>query len=229
MAADRRTPQIPLPLAFRPALGRADFVVTAANADAVDWVDRWPAWPGPALVLQGPAGGGKSHLAAVWAARARARRVPPGTLDDPGLILEPVLVDGLDPWLGEAGAETALFHLHNAVAEAGQSLLITMRMHPGAAEFRLPDLASRIRAAPVAAIGPPDDALLAAVLAKLFADRQVDAQEGCIAYLLPRMERSFVAARAIVARADAVALAERAQVTIPLLRRVLAEMQGRGG
>lgn len=214
--------QIPLDLPFRPALGRGDFYVSAPNEAAVAWVDRWPRWPAPALILQGPPASGKTHLAAVWTARTRARALKPHGHDH-GLILEPVLVDGLDPWVGDREAEVALFHLHNAAAEAGQSLLITMRMTPAEADFALPDLASRLRAAPVAAIAPPDDALLAAVLCKLFADRQIGIGQEAVAYLLPRMERSFAAAREIVARADALALAKGGGVTVPLLRRVLAE------
>lgn len=218
----RKTQQIPLDLAFRPALGRGDFLVTEANAAAVGWVDRWPDWPGPTLVLRGPAGGGKTHLAAVWAERAGAVSVPPGDLVNAGIPVGCVLLDGIDPWLGEAGFETALFHLHNAAAEAGTQVLATMRMAPARAEFALPDLASRLRAAPVAEIAPPDDALLAGVLVKLFYDQKIDIPEEVVAYLLPRMERSFAAARDIAARADALALARKTRVSIPLLRDVLA-------
>ena len=138
---------------------------------------------------------------------------------------EHLVLDGLDPWLGERAAETTLFHLYNIFKEQGRTLLLTMRMTPSQAEFAVPDLASRLRAAPVASIHPPDEDLLAAVLVKLFHDRQLAVGEDVLAYILPRMERSFAAARDIVEKADQTALAEKRAISIPLLRRVLAELQ----
>jgi chromosomal replication initiation ATPase DnaA len=106
--------------------------------------------------------------------------------------------------------------------ERGSSLLITMRSAPGQIEFGLADLASRLRAAPAVAIAPPDDTLLAEVLVKLFADRQLQIEPEMLTYILPRMERSFAAARDIADRVDRLALAEKKAISIPLLRRVLS-------
>jgi chromosomal replication initiation ATPase DnaA len=142
---------------------------------------------------------------------------------------KPLVIDGIDPWLGERKAEEALFHLYNIFKESGRSLMLTMRMTPTQAEFAVPDLASRLRAAPLAAIKPPDDMLLGSVLIKLFSDRQLPVGHEVIAYILPRMERSFSAARDIVKTADQTALAARQKISVPLMRKVLAGMQGESG
>ena len=104
-----------------------------------------------------------------------------------------------------------------------------MRMSPTHADFVVPDLASRFRAAPCVSIHSPDDRLLASVLEKLFRDRQLRVGGDVIAYLLPRMERSFAAARHIVAQADRTALSEKRGISVPLMRKVLAGMQGDSG
>lgn len=220
--------QIPLDLGHRVALGREDFMIAPCNQDAVGWIDRWPEWPAPALVLIGPAGSGKSHLAAVWKNMARAQWVDASTLHDTeagqingrGL---PLVIDHFDPWIGDRIAETALFHLYNLAKEQSSTMLITMRTAPGQIAFALPDLSSRLRAAPVAEIRPPDDVLLAALLVKLFADRQLSIGTDVLSYVLPRMTRSFSAAHDIVGRADHLALSEKKPVTVPLMRRVLSE------
>jgi chromosomal replication initiation ATPase DnaA len=221
--------QLAFDLGHRPALGRADFLIAPCNADAVAWIDRWPDWPAPALIIHGPASGGKSHLAAVWAARSDALRIPAEKLStgDARTLFEsaPHLVfDHLDPWIGDARAETALFHIYNLAKEHGRSLLVTMRTPPAQHDFALPDLASRLRAAPAAPIQAPDDTLLASLLVKLFADRQLQVNVDVIQYILPRMERSFAAAHDIVARADALALAEKRNIAVPLIRDILSRM-----
>ncbi|HUZ74412.1 MAG TPA: DnaA/Hda family protein [Stellaceae bacterium] len=219
--------QLPLDLGHRPALGGADFLVAPSNAAAVAWLDRWPDWPGPALVLVGPAGSGKTHLAHVFAARAGAIRL--GAAD--------VTVSDLCDRLGaahaavldraEAAEEEAFLHLYNMLAERGGHLLAIARQAPARWDIGLADLRSRLRAAPVASIAPPDDALLSAVLVKLFADRQVQVGEDVVAYLLARLERSFAAAQRAVAALDRAALAAQRRVTVPLVRAVLDEASGR--
>ncbi len=105
---------------------------------------------------------------------------------------------------------------------------MTMRMAPGAVDFAIADLASRFRAAPVVTISPPDEILLSAVLVKQFSDRQLRVGQDVISYILPRMERSFAAAREIVSLADRIALAGKRKITIPLMREVLSLMQQGG-
>jgi len=214
--------QLPFDLPHRPALGRADFVVSGCNAAAFGWIERWPDWPNHVLVLHGPLNCGKSHLAELWRRRSGAVLVAGG------------LLGGLDPTALAAGAavavddaenapERALLHLYNCCVEAGTSLLVVARAAPGAWPIALPDLASRLRAAPAAAIALPDDDLLAAVLVKHFADRQVRVPPAVIAYLVPRMERSFEAAAATAERLDRLALSERRPIGIALARKILAE------
>lgn len=227
--------QLALELPHRPALGREDFLVAPCNAHAVAWIDRWPAWPGPALVLAGPAGCGKTHLAHVWRARTGAVLIEGRDLTDPGSAAEAgdwpsllgralrVVVEDAD-----TAAPEPLFHLYNHLAANGGSLLLTARTPPARWGIHLDDLASRLKAAPVAAIGMPDDALTEAVMVKLFADRQIAPPREVITYLLARMERSFEAARRTVAALDRAALERRQSVTVPLARRVL-EGEGDGG
>lgn len=219
--------QIPLDLGHRVALGREDFLVAPCNVDAVGWIDRWPAWPAPAFVLHGPAASGKTHLAAVWKNKAQAAWVDASDLaghdaNELAALADHLVIDHLDPWIGDRAAETTLFHLYNLMKERGTSLLITMRTAPGQIDFVLADLSSRLRAAPAVTIQPPDDTVLAALLVKLFADRQLNIGADVIAYMLPRMDRSYAAARDLVARADHLALSEKKPVTISLLRQVLA-------
>ena len=197
--------QLPLPLAYPTAMAEADFFVSDANRDAVTWLARFPDWPGPQALLIGPAGSGKSHLARLFAARSGAR-----------------LVDGaehVDP--------EALFHAWNA-ATFEEPLLMLARHAPPLWPQPLPDLASRLAATPLVAIHDPDDALLAAVLAKQFADRGLKVAPEVAAYVLARIERSFAGVAAAVAALDMAALEARRAVTIPLARALL-DAQGELG
>lgn len=213
--------QLPLDLGFRPALGRADFLIAPCNAAAVAWIDRWPEWPAPALALWGPAGSGKTHLLEVWRARSRAVAIAPGMLTSaavPQLLGEARTV-AIDD--AQNADEEALLHLYNVLAERQGQLLLAAREPPARWTIRLADLRSRLLAAPAVAVEAPDDALLGAVLVKLFADRQLRISEDLIAYLLPRIERSFAAAQEIVAALDTAALAGQRAVTVRLARVLL--------
>ena len=122
--------QLPLALGFRPALGAADFLVAPCNETAVGWIDRWPDWPGPGLIVHGPAGSGKSHLAQVWAARAGARTVAANRLSGDqmdGPSPRAVVIDGADRIAGDPALEQALLHLYNGIAGDGGHLLLTAR------------------------------------------------------------------------------------------------------
>lgn len=215
-------PQLPLDLGFRPALGRADFLIAPCNAAAVAWIDRWPDWPAPALALWGPAGGGKTHLLEVWRARSNAAALAPRALTSAALpeLLGASRAVAIDD--ASSAEEEALLHLYNVLAERRGHLLLAAREPPARWTTRLADLRSRLVALPTVAVEPPDDALLAAVLVKLFADRQLRIGEDVIAYLLPRIERSFAAARTIVAALDEAALARRRAVTVRLARDILS-------
>lgn len=221
--------QLRLDFEHRPALGEDDFLVAPPNSDAVRWLDAWPDWPGPALVIYGAAGSGKTHLAQVFRAMSGAKEVSPSDLRDspPRLYMGEALaavVDDADGVCGpDGGLEEAVLHLYNLLAETGRHLMLTARRPPARWGIGLEDLASRLNAASQAGIGPPDDGLIAAVLVKQFADRQLKIDDGVISFMLPRMERSFGAARRMVAAIDDLALRQRRNITVPLVRQVLEQ------
>lgn len=231
LPASMKTPtQIPLDFPARSAMGREDFMVGECNQDAVDWIDRWPDWPAPAVFIVGPAGAGKSHLAAVWQSRAKAALIKPEDLieNDAQLLAQSsdaLMIDDVDPWIGERAAETTLFHLYNILKEEGRTMLLSMRSAPSHIDFEIPDLASRFRAAPCATIKSPDDTLLQNIIVKMFADRQINVGEDILKYLMPRMERSFKSISDIVAKSDEIALSQHRPVTIPIIREALIQLQ----
>jgi len=217
--------QLAFDLPAREAWRREDFFPSPANAAALAAVDDWRNWPGGKLVLTGPKGSGKTHLARLWAAEAGAALLPAAdltTADLPALSAHgAVAVEDAETAAGNPQAEAAFFHLHNLVTQSGH-LLVTASLPPRDWGLALPDLASRLQAAALARIEAPDDALLSAVLIKLFADRQITVPPALIPYLVARMERSIDAARAIVAALDARALAEGR----PITRQLAADLLG---
>lgn len=218
--------QLVFELGHRTARGRDDFLVAPSNEDAVALIDAWPQWPGPAIALSGPHGSGKSHLAEVWRDMSGAEGFDAQVLeraDVPRLLVTGALLIENVGLLSDA-AERNLFHLLNLVKEEGASLLLTARDAPARLAIRLPDLASRLNALPHAELGPPDDALLAGVLVKLFDDRQLRVGEALIAYLASHIERSIAIARDVVAELDRASLSGQRAITIPLATKVLDEM-----
>lgn len=204
-----------------PALDRSDFLVAPSNAIAVALIEDGGA---DKLVLTGQDGAGKTHLAHVWAKRHGARIIAATALaeaDVPDLAQSSVAVEDVPQIAGDSAAEKSLFHLHNLVLANGHALLLTGRSAVRDWGIALPDLASRIAAAPAAPLDPPDDTLLAAVLAKLFADRQLTPKADLIPYLLRRMDRSFAAAQDIVQRLDAASLAQKRPISRTLAGEIL--------
>lgn len=223
--------QLSFDLPARPALGREDFFVSPANAEAVAMIEGWQGWPARKLALTGPPGAGKTHLAHVWAALSGATILPAGAVaaaDIPRLAAAPVAVEDIDSIAGTPEAEDALFHLHNLCLAEGRALLLTGRAPPRRWPIALPDLASRMQGTPAVRIGAPDDRLLAAVMMKLFADRQLAPTPPTIPYLLRRMDRSFAAAHALVAQLDRAALAAQRPVSVALAREVLDNTGAQG-
>lgn len=221
--------QFALDFPHRVAYGREDFLVTAANQEAVAHVDRWPNWNMPALWIYGAAASGKSHIAAVWAQKANAEILDAADLqnfnaDEITTRAPHIVLDRADFIVGDKESETVLFHIYNMLKEAGRSLLLTACASAQHLQFVLPDLASRLRSCPSVAIHAPDDELLGALMVKQFHDRQLAITEEGLAYVLPRIERSFASLQDLVSRVDRRALQEKKAITVPLLRDVLMEM-----
>ncbi len=219
------TRQFTLDFEHRPALGHDDFVVAGANRDAVAWIDRWPDWPAVGTVIVGPPGSGKTHLTSVWKSRSGAGLIGFEALEtDPAIALlgeeTAMVVEGLDHPVSKQ-AETELLHLFNVLAERQGSLLLTARTAPAQLPLSLADLASRVRALPVIRMQQPDDALLGAVLRKLFADQQLSVGQEVIRYLLRHGERSFAAARRNVGTLDRAALERKCEISVSLVRDIL--------
>ncbi|SHE50569.1 dnaA protein [Ruegeria intermedia] len=215
--------QLSFDLPAKTALGREDFFVSPANALAVAMISA-NSWPGNKLVLSGPAGSGKTHLAHVWAAETGGRIVSAADLRHdlvPALAQAPVAVEDVPMIAGDIEQQKTLFHLHNLVLAEGHALLMTGRLAPKFWELPLADLQSRVEGAHHVALDPPDDALLCAVLAKLFVDRQLNPGPEVIAYLVKHMDRRFETAAEVVAQLDHVALMEKREITRALAVRVL--------
>ncbi len=219
-----RTRQLPIEFGVEPAYSSDDLIVTPANAQAAALVRDWPQWPSPVVILAGPPGAGKSHLAAIWQSRSQAGRFEPGAIGAPELPASgAALVEDADAGVLD---EQGLFHLINAVRAAGGSLLITARGFPGAWNATLPDLLSRLKAATTVEIGEPDDMLLAAVITKLFADRQLAVDKQVVRYLVNRMDRSLATAIELVGMIDRASLEMKKPVTRALAAEVLAQRPG---
>lgn len=217
--------QLSFDLPAKPVLGRDDFFVSPENAMAVAMIDAADRWPNGKLILSGPSGAGKTHLTHVWAATHAARIVTAAdlpSLEIPVLAQRPIAVEDVPEIATDADAQQALFHLHNLIMSQNHQLLMTGQGAPNLWSLSLPDLQSRIDGTTHIALLAPDDRLLAAVLAKLFADRQITPKPDVIPFLLSRMDRSFLAAEDIVNRLDKAALARHHTLS----RRLASELLG---
>jgi chromosomal replication initiation ATPase DnaA len=214
--------QLTLDLPHRAALGAEDFLVSDCNLPAVKLIDDWPDWPDQVQLLIGPAASGKTHLVRVWQALSQARSLVPQNLDM-GFIDSlpegtPLVVEDADRARYD---EEALFHLLNLSREKRLFALITARSSPSLWGCTLPDLMSRLNAAPLIAIGAPDDALLRTVMLKHFADRQLDIDPKVLEFLALRVDRSLAAAAAAVEAVDRAALASGRKISRQLVADVL--------
>jgi chromosomal replication initiation ATPase DnaA len=217
--------QLVLDLPHRTALDAEDFLVSEANAAAVAFVDDWPNWQHWAVIVTGPEGSGKSHLANVWRSRSGAGRIEALHFDESALgplqALRGLAVENLETGIGD---ERMLFHALNLAREHKLSILLTSRIAPGDLKVTLPDLRSRLRALPHVVITPPDHNLLQGLLVKLFADRQLAVEPPIIAHLARHMERSTGAAQRLVSEIDRRALETHRKVTRALATEALASL-----
>jgi len=219
--------QLALALGHAASFARDDFLEGPSNTAALTFVERWPDWPSLNLLLIGPQGAGKTHLASVWAADAGARVISAHMLEEISVPTAPatgaLVIEDLAAGVFD---ERALFHLLNLARAERAHMLLTTRSAPSAWTLEVPDLASRLREIPSVTLASPDDALLRAVLVKLFADRQLPVDESLIGYVTTRIERSFAAAQAIVSDLDREALRQQRPVTRALAGELLRDSVG---
>jgi len=213
--------QLAFALPHAESLTRDNFLEGPANAAALGLIESWPEWPARTMLLAGPDGSGKSHLAAIWAEQAGARSTTahaltaatvPAALATGALVVEDLKPNDFD--------ERALFHLLNLAREEEAYVLITARTPPSAIEVELRDLRSRLRALPVVSLAEPDDLLFRALIVKFCADRQLAVDESVVGYLATRIERSYAAARQAVGQLDREAL----RLGRPVTRALAAEL-----
>jgi chromosomal replication initiation ATPase DnaA len=217
--------QLTLDWPHAPSFAREDFLPAPSNRESLRAIDLWPNWAGRMLVLVGPEGSGKSHLASIWADAAGAARLRVEALGERSLVTcthaSALLIEDVDR---VGAAEVHLFHLMNAAHQNGAWLLLTARAAPDAWGLKIPDLLSRLRLAPVTRLATPDIELTEAVLFKLFSDRQLQVEPNVVAYIALRLERSLGAARAIVASLDREALARGRRVTRAMASELLRDI-----
>ncbi len=218
--AEQRLLDISLPR--RRAFERGDFFVSASNDTALAMVEAWESWPNRQLMLTGPEGAGKTHLAHVWMQATGAERVVAAKLREGDVAalasIGAVVIEDVDR--GQGGAtETALFHLMNLAKAEGAALLITARQQPSEIELAIRDLASRLTALTHVSIEAPDEALMQAIITKQFRDRHLIVAKPVVAFLARRIERSAKAAAETVDQLDRISRSHAQGITIPFIRR----------
>ncbi len=227
MVKRKNSGQLPLLLPLEAAQARDDLVVSDANRQAVKFVDAWPDWPTPIVLLAGPVGAGKTHLANIWAARSDAQFIS-GRDDGEEQQLPQGKNFVVEDIVQGAFSETRLFHLINAVRAVSGTLLLTSRRWPAAWGVALPDLQSRLKLIHIVELNEPDDALLWGIMGKLFSDRQMNVELTVLDYLCTRMERSLAYGQALVAEIDRQSLAQKRPVTIPLAAEAMQALAENG-
>ncbi len=207
------------------AFGRDDFFVSSANAAAVEAIENWRDWPLGKLVLVGPAGAGKSHLSQIWAGMTGIDVHEAMGAWQADQITGAACIENVHAIGGQRDAEEKLFHLHNIQAQRGMPLMMTGQGVPRDWGIKLPDLASRLQGSNLVQLGAPDDTLLAAVLLKQCADRQLQVEPGVVDYILRRAERSFAGIGLLMAQLDQLSLQRKKPVGQSMVRDVLAKME----
>lgn len=198
--------QIPLSFPVNESMKSDDFMPLTSNQEALDMINRFPDWPYPVLIVYGEKGCGKTHILNMWQEKSSNLGY---ALDDANKIF------------GSKELEEKLFHDFNQAKENGTFILMTMERPVSQYNIGLPDLASRLRAAPQIEIKSPDDVALQSVLIKLFHDRQLKIEPGVVSYIIPRIERSFASVRSLVSKIDQHSMSKKRSVTVPLVREIL--------
>lgn len=214
--------QLVMPFALPASYAAEDYIRGDANATALTLIEHWPEWPYSIVLVHGESGSGKTHLAHVYARRAKATFLDPAQL---GQRPADQLLTGNHAWvldgIEKVSSAPALAQLINHARARGDYLLLTSEQAPGVMDIPLPDLRSRLLALPHVALSAPDDGLLAGVIAKQFADRQLRIAPEVLHYAVQHCERSYAAARRFVMAMDTLSLTHGRAVTIPLVRQAL--------
>ena len=221
--------QLAFDLPLDPRYGREDFLVSPSNERAYALIERWPDWPDSILHLTGPKGSGKSHLASIWATTAHAWTIDAFEVSGdrvPHLVSNGALVVE-DADRGERD-EAALFHLLNLSRERAAFVLVTSAAPVDAWGIKTRDLLSRLRLAPAVSLDPPDDALLKAVLVKLFVDRQLVVDTSVVDFVALRIERSLARAAETVMALDREALSRGRRITRVMAAEILGKLPDTG-
>ena len=211
--------------AHKPHMRRSDFMESASNRDALGWVESWPEWGAPAIVIWGKPGSGKTHLSHIWAEKSSAAAIDPRLAEQDlmriVLAQKNLILDAADQF----GNDRLLFHILNAVKDRGGSLLMLAEKPASAWRTALPDLSSRLLALPQIEIFPPDDEMLKILMTKLFADRQLSVDAAVVDYAVRRLQRSYAAVRAFVDATDRFSLEVRRNITVSLVRQIIPELE----
>jgi chromosomal replication initiation ATPase DnaA len=197
----RAADQIALPLDWPQTNGEVRFIVSEANREAFEHFRSWATWPVKATVLTGPRRSGRSLLARNFVERVGGRLVDRAEVHD----------------------EEELFHAWNDAQESGRPLVMVSDEAPPAWSPRLPDLRTRLAVTPVVAIRPPDDALFEALIELFFADRGLHAPREALRFMSARLNREYWTAERAVEEVDRFAIAERARLSLPTVRRALVQ------
>ena len=221
--------QLPFTFDHRPSLSGDDFLIASSNEEAISWIDKWPDWPTPLLIIFGPPGCGKTHLSNVFMAKADGQLLMPSNInlqspEESLSIAKNFVIDDNNRDIFAVYDEKSFFHFYNELVMQKGFLLITSHTSPLTWKVKLADLSSRIRSAQMVNIGHPDDRLITAVLAKLFSDYQVRVEFAVIEYIVSRMERSLESARIFVERANQLALIQKKGITRSLVRQVFDKL-----
>lgn len=211
------TKQLSFELPFRPALGREDFLVAPCNFEAIAWIDKFPAWPFHAILIQGPAGCGKTHLGSIFSQHIFQATDLPDWQQTP--VFDKIVIENIDQ-ITTRSQEEALFHWYNLILEKGAYVLFSARQNP---QFSLADLQSRINAVPHVKINMPDDDLIFALLFKGFGERQITVEPSVLSYIVHHTKRSFADIQNLILQTDKLSLELKRPITIPLIQKILKD------
>ncbi len=232
MGKQQKTPkQLLLNWPVSEKFAQSNFLPAVSNEKAVKWIDSWPNWQRGeeqfhCLIIYGPDGCGKTHLAHVWQKISKAKIIAGEDLGKSDFISGDNLVfvvEDVDSFVNNSTTQEALLHLLNWTREQGGYILLTARKRPKKWPINLADLSSRLLASEASKISLPDDDLLKDIMIKQFSDRQITLSKDVIKYLIARTERSFDAIRNLVKDIDNLSMSEKKKITIPVVKRVLED------